>query len=451
MTKPLHPKALFRLSVIGPLTSRESLARGELKTIIHELSNQRYHIPGDKRVHLSPQIIEKWYYDWRKDGIDALQPKTRCDKNKSQLPEPVKTALLIAKQENHARSINTLITLLEGQGIVAKGQLSRASVHRFLLTQQLSKQTKADATTIERRAFVAVHAGDIWHGDVLHGPIIPTLQGMRKTYLVSLLDDASRLIAHSAFCLGETALDIEGVLKQGILKRGIPKKLIIDNGSAYRSHSLQSICARLSIRLVYCPAYEPQGKGKLERYHRTFRSLFLNEIDIGAIQNLADLNARLWAWTELVYHQRPHEGLDGKTPLARFREDLVHIRPLGSLAHLLDDLFCYRIIRLVRQDATISWEGKLFEVPYPHVGQKVNLVVDPHSVKALSIESLSGDHLGSVTPLDPIANLNRKRQRPNQTSSQNNEKRVFDAVETAYSEYQQFLNLTTKTKTTEKK
>lgn len=81
---------------------------------------------------------------------------------------------------------------------------------------------------------------------------------MRKTYLVSLLDDASRLIVHSAFCLGETALDIEGVLKQALLKRGVPVKIILDNGSAYRSGSLQSICALLEIRLVYCRPYEPQ-------------------------------------------------------------------------------------------------------------------------------------------------------------------------------------------------
>jgi len=85
-------------------------------------------------------------------------------------------------------------------------------------------------------------------------------QGQRKVYLVSLMDDASRLIVHSSFCFGETALDIEGVLKQALLKRGFPKRIILDNGSAYRSHSLQEICARLAIRLVYCPAYEPQGK-----------------------------------------------------------------------------------------------------------------------------------------------------------------------------------------------
>jgi putative transposase len=145
---------------------------------------------------------------------------------------------------------------------VAKGELARASAHRFLQQHQLSRQTFADANTIERRAFVAEHTNDIWHADVMHGPTVPSLRS-RKVYLVSFLDDASRLIAHADFCWGETALDIEGVLQSAILKRGIPKKIILDNGAAYRATSLQEICARLEIRLVYCPPYEPQGKGKL--------------------------------------------------------------------------------------------------------------------------------------------------------------------------------------------
>jgi len=106
----------------------------------------------------------------------------------------------------------------------------------------------------------------------MHGPRVLVHGRSRKTYLVSLLDDASRLIVHSAFCLAETALEIEGVLKQGVLKRGLCDKLIVDNGSAYRSGSLQGICARLSISLIYCRPYAPEGKGKLERWHRTLRT-----------------------------------------------------------------------------------------------------------------------------------------------------------------------------------
>jgi putative transposase len=74
------------------------------------------------------------------------------------------------------------------------------------------------------------------------------------------MDDASRLIAHCAFCPSETALDIEGVLKQALLRRGIARTLVVDNGAAYRASTLQGICARLSIRLVYFRPYAPEGK-----------------------------------------------------------------------------------------------------------------------------------------------------------------------------------------------
>lgn len=437
MSKPIHPLALFRLSVLGSLASRDRLERGELKKIIQDLANKTYRIPSSKRNHLSPETIERWYYLWDRGGIEALAPKIRCDKSQTKLSEPVKTALLTIKRDNQARSLNTLVSMVEGTGLVAKGKLSRATVHRFLQLNALSKRTVADASIIERRSFVAAHSGDIWQGDVLHGPKIQTPQGIRKTYLVSLMDDASRLITHCQFCLGETALDIENILKQAVLKRGIPKKLIVDNGAAYKSESLQSICARLSIRLIYCPAGEPEGKGKLERYHRTFRELFLDEIDIQSIKNIEDLNARLWVWIENIYHQRAHSGLDDKmTPLERFRQDLVHIRPLDiQTATRIDDIFYHRVSRLVRKNGTVSWEGKFYEVPYELCGKTIILVIDPHVNEAIRVESEEGNNLGPVALLDSIANINRNRQRPEVEKKSDYHKRKFDAVEIAFDDY----------------
>ena len=433
MSKPLHPLALFRLMILGPLTSRGQLKRGELKNMIRHLAAQTYEIPNSQHTRLSEETIRRWYYEWKRGSIDALAPQKRCDKGNTKLPQAIQTALLQRKKDNPSRSINTLIKMLEMEGIVSKDELARATVHRFLQQQQLSKRVIPDRHTIERRAFVAEHAGDIFHGDVLHGPSIQTPRGMRKTYLVSLLDDASRLMAHSAFCLGETALDIEGVLKQAVLRRGIPYKLIIDNGAAYRSHSLQSICARLEIRLIYCRPYEPEGKGKLERFHRTFREQFLNEIELDQLSGLDDLNERLWAWLEQVYHQRAHAGLDLKTPLERWREDLIHVRPLGFKAGQIDEIFNHRVQRTVRKDGTVNWEGARFEVPYEQVGEKVMLVIEPHAKKALRIESLAGDNLGPVAPLDTHANLNRPRQRPHH-SPEPARKQAKNSVELATEE-----------------
>jgi putative transposase len=440
MSKPLHPIALFRLSVLGPLASRGDLQRGEIKKCVQELAKNKFQIPGSRRIHLSEQTILRWYYDWQKKGIQGLIPKSREDKGKTQLSLEIQAALIQYKKDNPARSINTLISLIEKQGIVSKGELSRATIHRFLQRQNLSKRILADQNRIERRAFLAAHCGDIWYGDVMHGPHIQTAQGMRKVYLVSLMDDASRFVVHSEFCLGETALDIEGALKQAVLKRGLPRKLIIDNGPAYRAESLQSICAMLEIRLIYCRPYEPEGKGKLERFHRTFREQFLHEIQLEKIANLNDLNARLWAWLDLIYHPRPHAGLLGKSPQERWREDLIHIRQLGFMSQKIDDLFCHRIDRTVRKDGTISWEGMQFETAYELADKKVKLVIDPHAKKALRVESLTGDDLGHVVSLDKVGNLHRKRCRP-QKGTVKALKRAENTVELAYQEHQLVFNI----------
>jgi hypothetical protein len=196
------------------------------------------------------------------------------------------------------------------------------------------------------------------------------------------------------------------------LKRGLPVKLVIDNGPAYRAKTLQGICARLGIHLIYCRPYAPEGKGKLERWHRTFRNQFLSELDTSRIRNLSDLNARLWAWIEQVYHRTAHSGLEGGTPLERYRRDLPRIRTLGTLAARLDELFHHRVKRKVRKDGTVSYQGERFEVPYELSGRSVRLVVDPHRRQVVGVEDEDGNSLGAATPLDTVANVQRKRRKP---------------------------------------
>ena len=74
------------------------------------------------------------------------------------------------------------------------------------------------------------------------------------------------------------------------------------NASAPASHTAVSPAALVR-------PYAPEGKGKLERWHRTLRDQFLGELDERHIAGLDDLNARLWAWLEQVYHRTEHAGL----------------------------------------------------------------------------------------------------------------------------------------------
>jgi len=431
----LHPVALFRLSVLGPLVSRDRLERGELKRLIRELASRDYDIPGSQRRGIGEKTIEAWYYAWRRGGIDALSPRPRSDRGRSRLPIDVQDAILDAKRDQLRRSIDQLIVLMEKGGLVARGTLPRSSVHRLLQRHGLSRPCGSASTPEEHRSYEALYAGDIWYGDVMHGPRVPVHGRMRKVYLVSLMDDASRLLAHSAFCSGEKALDIEGVLKQAVLKRGLPVKLVVDNGPAYRAKTLQGICARLGIQLIYCRPYAPEGKGKLERWHRTVRAQFLGELDLTRIHDLSDLNARLWAWVEEIYHRRTHAGLQALSPLQRYQQDLVRIRTLGHRAAQLDQLFYHRISRKVRKDATVSYQGRRFEVPYELAGKKRQLVVDPHTQQAIWLEDDEGKVLGEVVALDLIANRHRRRHKPGSQGADRSPSAGPNLVEIAYRQY----------------
>lgn len=409
---PIDETALFRLGVLGPLTSRGELPRGELARSIRQIAQQEYAIPGSQRRHISEKTLRVWYDLWRREGIQGLASKPRTDRGASKLDEAIQDAILAAKRENPRRSIRQIILLLEGAGVVPRDALSKSAVHRLLKTHNLSRISGPSVVPGERRSFVAEHAGSIWYGDVMHGPTLSLGGKRRKAYLVTLFDDASRLVTHSAFCLSETALDIEGVLKQALMRRGLPNRLVVDNGSAYRSATLQGICARLSIRLVYCRPYDAPAKGKIERWHRTLRSQFLAELDTTHIRDLGDLNARLWAWIDQIYNRSKHSALGEHTPLSRYQQDLPRIRLLGPLATQLDELFWHRVKRLVRRDGTVSYEGSRFEVPYELTGQHVQLVVDPHTGTVMHVENDEGKCIGMATPLDAIANSTRRRQRP---------------------------------------
>lgn len=423
--------ALFRLSVLGALTSRIDIQHGELKKLIKEQSKKQFDIPNSNKVQISSRTIERWYQQWRKYGLEGLEPKTRSDKGNCKLSPESKALVIKLKKEDMRRSLTTLLDLLSQQGYK---NLPRSSVHRFLQQHNLSGRVVSDAPSIERRQFLAKHSNEIWYGDVMHGPKVMTEKGVKKVYLVTILDDASRLVAHAEFCLNEKAISIEKVLKEAVMRRGLPNRFIVDNGPAYKSHTLQEVCARLDIRLIYCRPYEPQAKGKLERWHRTVREQFINELNLSLIKNLEDINIRILAWVEELYHQRQHSSLDTKTPIERYREDVSQIRLLGEKAKSIDEIFYHRIKRHVKKTGVINYNGREYEVPYQYASTYINLVVDPHAQQAKYLESLTGEKVADVVPLNSLKNTYRERQRPKEVESKS--VKTSSLVEEVLEDYQ---------------
>lgn len=150
-----------------------------------------------------------------------------------------------------------------------------------------------------------------------HGPhlLTPGRRDGAKTFLLAFLDDATRMVPFGAFYASENAACFQDALKQAMLGRKVYRRLYCDNGSTYRTHHLEVICATLSIVLIHSRPHKPRGRGKIERFFRTVRSAFLPQVTPEMLTSLATLNRVFWAWLEAEYHHTAHGGLDGKTPL----------------------------------------------------------------------------------------------------------------------------------------
>ena len=126
----------------------------------------------------------------------------------------------------------------------------------------MSKPTTA-TDGADRRRFSYRWAGQLWMSDVMHGPSVADGKRRRKSYLISFLDDATRVSPFSAFAHAENTVAFLPVFKQALIRRGVPQRLYVDNGANYRSQHLALICAKLGIALIHARPHQPAGKGKV--------------------------------------------------------------------------------------------------------------------------------------------------------------------------------------------
>ena len=307
--------------------------------------------------------------------------------------------------------MRAVIAAARKRDLPADVHLAPSTVHRLLAREGLLDKSP-EAPTADRRRFAYRYAGELWMSDVMHGPAVADGRKRRKSYLIAFIDDATRVVPFAAFAFAENTAAFLPVFKQALLRRGQPARLYVDNGSAYRSRQLALVCAKLGVALIHARPYQPAGKGKIERYFRTLRGSWLAHLDLAAIDGIDALNHRLWAWVEGEYHQSPHRGLDGETPLDRWAATGADVR-YPNPGPDFDDLFLFEVKRRVMKDRTVSLNGRLYEVDALLVGRTVVLRYDPAAPPNRPLQVVhDGKPAGQATVLDAYANTAVRRLRP---------------------------------------
>ena len=400
--------ALFRYGVIADLVHLP-LGTPGIGDKLRDKASQPYTIPGSDRTHVAAETIRGWIRLYRYGGFEALYPKPRTDRGQPRrLPPEVAERLIALKVDNPAWSVRAVIKAAREGGV--DHPLAPSTVHRLFSRGGLFDKKPPDGA--DRRRFAFRDAGELWMSDIMHGPKVRLGRSRRKTYLIAFIDDATRVIPFAAFATAENIQAFLPVFKNALIRRGLPQRLYVDNGAAYRSRQLVLICAKLGVALVHARPYQPAGKGKIERYFRTLRAGWLNHLDAQALDSLQTLNRSLWAWIEGEYHNTPHRGIEGRTPLEQWALDSAAVRyPDATLD--LDDIFLFEARRRVHKDRTVSLNGRLYEVDPLLVGQRVILRYDPEAPPTRPLDVVhDGKPAGKATRLDAYANTAVKRGYP---------------------------------------
>ncbi len=410
MLQRLKPKdhaeavALHRAQVIGPVLSRD-LPRGMLAGELRRLSAQRFSPPGQGRARTySIGTLKRWIRAYRGGGLDGLRPQSRRRGHALALDEKMRTLIVEIRRTYPGASVPLIMRTLVSEGHLRVGAVQPSAIRRLLAEHGLDRRTLARTGSRERRRWVADRPGRVWHADVCHGPPRTHGKTTRPLRIHGILDDASRFLPALKAMSSEREVDMLGLLLGALREHGRPETLYLDNGSTYVGEALALICARLGIAVVHARPYDPQARGKMERFWRTLRANCLDYLEPTHSEH--DVQVRLVAFLEKHYHDAPHAGLLGQSPRSAWRTHELPPVPEDELRVALT----LRASRRVRGDGTITVGGAEWEAEHGFLaGQTVSVA----RTLAAPQEAPWVEHEGKTLKLrrvDPHRNAHGKRR-----------------------------------------
>jgi len=397
--------AIFRYSVISDFVNGMNLSRAEKRRLMEEKCGRKWQIPYSRRTRISIETIRNWIRLYKAGGLESLMPKDRSDQGRSRaMDEDTCEALIRLRKKLPDATVPHLIEQMNQRRLVSPGiLLNKTTVYRFLHQNDL--MSSEASKPVDRRKFEAELPNDLWQSDVMHGPKMDVNVRRKKTYLIAILDDHSRLIVYARFYLSENLASYLNALENALARRGLPRKLYVDNGAAFRSHHLQYITASLAITLIHARPYLPQGKGKIERWFKTVRSRFLPHI---TATTLPDLNVALDRYINEDYHRKTHSAT-GQTPLNRFTSKLHCLR---NAPDNLRDYFRKVALRKINRDRSITLNGRIYEGPVALIGKRVELLYHESDLDNVEVKYKNQSY-GMIRPVNLSVNYRVKRDKNN--------------------------------------
>ncbi len=220
-------------------------------------------------------------------------------------------------------------------------RVSASTVGRVLARAGLSRWADlAPSEPIVR--YEHAHPGDLLHIDTkklarivrlghrVTGDPRDSVDGVGWEYLFVAVDDHAR-IGFTQMKLNERRGCAIAFLRASVTYFAslgvVIKRVLTDNGSAFRSKRFAAACRRLGLQHSFTRPYRPQTNGKAERFIQSA----LREWAYGIpYQRSAERTVMLQRWNHHYNWHRPHQGIGGIAPMSRLNQTRNNLLTLHS-------------------------------------------------------------------------------------------------------------------------
>jgi len=271
-----------------------------------------------RSARVTPATTRKWLGKYLVHGEAGLADASSRPARSPRALEPAKALAIVElrkKRLTHARIA------------VAVG-VSKSTVGRVLRRAGLSLLSSLEpAEPLVRYEHAA--AGDMLHIDTkklgrierpshrVTGNRRDSVDGAGWEFLFVAVDDHAR-IGFTAMHPDERQGSAVAFLQAAVTyyaSLGVQvRRVLTDNGSAFRSRAFVAACRQLGIAKRYTRPYRPQTNGKAERFIQSA----LREWAYGfTYQHSSERTAALDYWIHHYNWHRPHQGIGGAAPMSR--------------------------------------------------------------------------------------------------------------------------------------
>lgn len=385
--------ALKRYNMIAPLLIDPE--RYPSNREFFRMQGHKLHEEGVTTIHA--RTIERWYYQFKKGGFDALKPQTRVDFGKPRKGKDVIDQIIILKRNYPRLSATGILKMLRESG-VTKDQISLSTVNRVV-----NSIPKEQINVEPMYRYELEHINEVWCGDSSHGPYLYRDKAKVKLYIIALIDDASRLITAARLFEADNTVNLLSTMKLAVSKYGKPKRFNFDNGSNYKNAQINIVAARLGVGVHYCRPYNPEAKAKIERWFKTLKTQWMASLRYSEFHSVDEYQSSLNEYVH-NYNNTPHSSLNGLTPMERYLKETDLVKKLDETS--LEKDFLFEIERRVSIDNIVVIDNKEYEVPAVYSSKKVRIkYLDPKD----GVFIIDGDKQIEIKPLDKKANAKRVR------------------------------------------